>query len=46
MFFQNKHSHSKILFDASFYFSEYKKLLNTINTNNKNEQEKFNAFTD
>ena len=29
-----------------FHFSEHKKLLNTANANNKNEQEKLDAFVD
>ena len=46
MFFQNKYSYSEILSDASVHFSEYRKLLNIVDADNKNEQEKLDASAD
>ena len=43
---QNKHSHSEISPDASFHFPEHRKLLNTADADNKDEQEKLDASAD
>ena len=43
IFFQNKYFYFEISSDAFFHFSEHRELLNTINADNKNEQEKLDA---